>query len=68
MSTEPTQAAKRAVENLGLVSECAEVIDEQTGLPELIAACETCQDDITNWMQCKRMARIALKIAREGRT
>ena len=68
-----TDAAKRVAQHLdrqfGPIDPdvMAERIDELTGLPELIAACESMFDTKIGNKASLGMVRNALRIAREGR-
>lgn len=71
--TKPTAAAMRAMRRMyGPESELAVVdarlVDQETGLPELIAACEAATDPNTTQEASYRLCIKALRIAREGRS
>jgi hypothetical protein len=73
MATEPTAAAMRAAKEVHEFREehtdlsVALLIDRRTGLPELIAACESLLSDAEGLRISRDKARHALRIAREGR-
>lgn len=70
--TQPTAAAMRAAWLFSAYAEHAQqsagLIDNATGLPELIAACETMLDNSVDYLTARDAIRDALRIAREGRS
>ncbi len=70
--SEPTAAAKRVQLFLGREEHVARMVDDQTGLPELIAACEAARKGFKSVSSVVFAAEIhaidaALRIAQEGR-